>query len=324
LRLLLIHLACGCSLAETAVRARLTGLGRVSAVALFKRLRASEEWLRWLAAQERARRTGALPAWGRRVRVVDATAIAEPGSTGTDWRVHYALNLADLQCDFFQLTDAQGGETWRRVPVRAGDLLLGDRAYANPPGVAHVVAAGGDVVVRLNRGALPLFARDGERFPLLRRARGLRVGEIGEWATEVRPASGRRVAGRLLVVKRSRAAARQARQALTQGASRKQRPVSAHAWKAAPYFFLWTSLPGSWPAREVLELYRRRWQIELAFKRMKSLMGLGHLPKKDPPSARAWLHGKLFVALLVERLLEATKAFSPWGYALAVPAQPLA
>ena len=63
---------------------------------------------------------------------------------------------------------------------------------------------------------------------------------------------------------------------------------------------------------------RLRWQIELVFKRMKSIMGMGHLPKADPNSSRAWLHGKLFVALLVERMIEAAKSFFPWGYPLEV------
>jgi hypothetical protein len=55
LRLLLMHVANGYSLAETAVRARELGMN-LSAVAVFKRLRASEEWLRWLAEQERGQR----------------------------------------------------------------------------------------------------------------------------------------------------------------------------------------------------------------------------------------------------------------------------
>src|SRR6266567_5887139 len=41
-----------------------------------------------------------------------------------------------------------------------------------------------------------------------------------------------------------------------------------------------------------------------------------HLPKKDPESCRAWLHGKLFTSLLVERMIGAAKKFSPWGYEL--------
>ena len=52
LRLLLMHVANGYSLAETAARAGQLGM-ELSAVAVFKRLRASEEWLRWLAEQLR-------------------------------------------------------------------------------------------------------------------------------------------------------------------------------------------------------------------------------------------------------------------------------
>lgn len=53
LRILLLHLANGCSLAETAARAQVAGLGSISAVGVFKRLRAAGPWLRWLAQQER-------------------------------------------------------------------------------------------------------------------------------------------------------------------------------------------------------------------------------------------------------------------------------
>jgi hypothetical protein len=63
----------------------------------------------------------------------------------------------------------------------------------------------------------------------------------------------------------------------------------------------------------VLELYRLRWQCELAFKRLKSLLGLVQLPKRADGSARAWPHGKVFVALLTERLIAEASRFSPWG-----------
>jgi hypothetical protein len=134
LRILLMHLGSGYSLKETATRARQAGLGKLSAVAIHKRLLASEEWLRWLAEQERQLLGHKSPSTGRRLRAVDATSVSEPGSTGTDWRLHYAINLTDLQCDFFQLTDVHQGETWRRVPVERGDVLFGDRIYSNPVG----------------------------------------------------------------------------------------------------------------------------------------------------------------------------------------------
>ena len=68
-------------------------------------------------------------------------------------------------------------------------------------------------------------------------------------------------------------------------------------------------------AASIMEFYRRRWQIELAFKRLKSLLQLGHLKKFDKEGARAWLQGKLLVACLIEKLILTAERFSPWGYA---------
>jgi hypothetical protein len=325
LRVLLLHLATGCSLAETAARASASGVAHISAVGVFKRLRAAEPWLRWLAQQMRGGADLPLEVAGRRLRAVDATWVSEPGSTGADWKVHWAVNLADLQCDFFALTDIrEGGETFRRVPVVAGDILLGDRVYAAPPGVAHVVRAQGDVVVRLNRQALPLFDRQGRRMDLLSFLHKLKGKTPQEQATQVRNPYGGWIPGRLIALRQSAAAARGLRRRLRRRAQRNQETVSVEALQFAEYFLVWTTLSQAFDTAQVLEFYRLRWQIELVFKRMKSILGLGHLPKKDPLSAQAWLEGKLFTGLLIERMVRAAESLSPWGYTLAAPSQSMA
>jgi DDE family transposase len=324
LRTLLVHLAGGCSLKETALLAQQAGWCNVSAVALFQRLRAAEHWLRWMADQLWQRHsTPSLPP-SYRVRATDATTVGRPGCRGTDWRVHYSVNLVDLQCDFFQVTDAHGGETFRRIPVAPGDLLLGDRCYGTPPGIAHVAGAGGHVLVRVNHKALPLFDIEGEPFQLTAALRATTVGQIREWPTVVR--HGRRdYPGRLVAVKRDRWSACLERRALRKRASKKQKTLSRTALFLAGYFFVWTDVPAEvLDASAVLAWYRCRWQIELCFKRMKSILGLGELPKRREDSCRAWLHGKLLVALLLERLLDNAEHFSPWGYELATATQSLA
>lgn len=80
----------------------------------------------------------------------------------------------------------------------------------------------------------------------------------------------------------------------------------------AKYVILFTTFPvPSLSAAGVLEWYRTRRQVELIFKRFKSVAQLGHLPKRDDESAKAWLCGKLFVALLVEKLIRHASTISP-------------
>ena len=69
------------------------------------------------------------------------------------------------------------------------------------------------------------------------------------------------------------------------------------------FMFVITSLPTSVSAEKVLEYYRLRWQVELVFKRYKSLLGLGNIPTKTKESSEVWLNGKMFLALLIEKYL---------------------
>ncbi len=63
-------------------------------------------------------------------------------------------------------------------------------------------------------------------------------------------------------------------------ASRKQRVIRATTVEGSKYVVLFTIVPErDVSVGEVFSLYSLRWQIELAFKRMKSLTGFGHLPK---------------------------------------------
>jgi hypothetical protein len=124
------------------VRGRAAGWRGVSEVALWKRLRAAEEWSRWLAeglwrGTERPENGG-----GYRVRAVNATTVQEPGRTGTDRRAHDVINLVSLPCEHLEWTDVRGGETSRRIPAAPGDLLLGDHAYRMPTRIAHLWPAG--------------------------------------------------------------------------------------------------------------------------------------------------------------------------------------
>lgn len=317
LRVLLIHLADGCSLVETAVRAAELKLCELSDVAVLKRLRASGEWLNWLCRELWVSRGRRLATLDRRVRAVDSTMVVETGETGAQWRVHYALNLGDLRCDYFEVTGIDKGESLARFPVRKGDLLVGDRGLAQADPIGGVIARGGDVLVRASLHNLPMYLADHERFRPLPRLRRLRVGAPAEWPAWLRTKDGRWIGGRLIAIRRSARSAAAAQRRVRRKAQQQGRAPSVKALEAALYVTLWTSMSASeLDAVGALRLYRQRWQIELSFKRSKSILGLGQLPKHSEESSRAWIHGKLLVALLIERLIAEADSFSPWGYPL--------
>lgn len=318
LRVMLIHLAQGCGLRETAVRAQHGGLASVSDVAILKRLKGCGAWFEWMAGALRQRWLPDFPvgaAWaGRRIRLVDGSMVSEPGDTGSQWRLHYSIGLPALNCEEVIITTPKEGETLKRFDAREGDLFIGDRGYAHPGGIAHVVAGKADVIIRTNLVTLPLYDAQGIRLQVLSRLRGLSVGEYGDWPVQVK--SGKHwIAGRLCAIKKSAAAAQKARARVTRESQRNGTQLQPETLEAADYVFVFTTLTAECPAGAVMELYRARWQIELAFKRLKSLVQLGHLKKHDEMAARAWLQGKLLVAFLVDALLVTAERISPWGYA---------
>lgn len=321
LRLILLHVGSGLSLRQATARAKRIELASISDVALLNRLRGSSQWLQVLAQKMFAtspfhKSLGEVPS-NRRIRVVDATNVSEPGSTGTDWRVHYVLELPSLECDYFELTDASGGETYKRLPVKPGDIVLGDRGYSQRAGVAHVVNSGGDAVVRLNVSSFPLTDAAGTPLDLLRLLRSLEGHKPREWAVRFEE-GGRVYRARLCAVRKSTAAAEKAKKAIRREARKnKSKAARPETLELAEYVLVLTTLPrNALSCANVLLLYRARWQVELAFKRIKSLFGAGHLPKYDPQSARAWLHAKLLAVFLIERLRQEARFFSPWGFEL--------
>jgi hypothetical protein len=204
----------------------------------------------------------------------------------------------------------------RRFAAAAGDIILADSGYCHPCGVAGICRQGADLIVRLNT-SLPLFGRDGKRFPLLAHLRALSAaGHVREWPVWMQEGEQRWV-GRLCAVRKSAQAIAAAQRRIDRREQKHQHRVKPETRQYACYVMVFTTLPAEqMDAHQVLEYYRFRWQIELVFKRLKSLLALGHLPKHDAQSSRAWLYGKLVVALLTEKLIRLGRSFSPWGYEL--------
>ena len=250
-----------CSLVEATHWIALQGGPPVSAVALHKRLKRSGPWFDWMLAQLCARAQAPLPNWGRRVLVADATVITRPGSQGTDYRIHALLNLGDLRWAGCLVTDAYTGEHLGCWTLQPGDLVLADRGYATASNVAAARAQGADVLIRWKRSHSGLRTPSGGPFDLAALVARVRPGtRLVERPSALRAPDGTLIPGRLLALR---------------GAKR--------------WLFLWTTLPRTVGAARIAGLYRSRWQVELVFKRFKSLGEVDDLPNTAPATARAWL-----------------------------------
>ena len=307
LRMLLIYLT-GKSLREAVAVANLARIARLSDMALLKRLRNAVPWLRWLA-------TGLLtysglefhkPDWlqGFNVKCVDATVVSKPGSSGTDWRLHFNFGLFDMGFEQFQVTDNKTGESLCNFTVKSGDLLLGDRGYAHLNGMSYVIEQSGDFIVRLGCRSFTLYdLRDQHKIDLLGELASLQVGEMWDRQVYGRTAEGKIVTMRVCATRLPRHEARKAQRAARREAERKGKRISQEALQFRHYVVVATSVAEERLSTEqVLKLYRMRWQIELAFKRLKTIIGASELPCRDRESGLAWLHGKLVLALLVQAL----------------------
>jgi hypothetical protein len=320
LRLLLAYAFCGLSLRQTAAWAEAANVAALSDVALLKRFRRASSWLALILGAKLAERASSaqfLPQ-GYCVRLIDATCVSKPGSAGTDWRLHLSYNLSNLTIEDLELTDSSGGETLRRFAISPGEIAVCDRGYAHRAGLWSVTESGGDFIVRLNWQNVPLQTPEGESFSILAFLRNLTDTTPGESLVQTAPDPSRGVASipcRIVAIRKTEAAAAQSRQKAMYERAKKQRSVDPRTLESAGYVILLTSVTdGSLSAAQILELYRFRWQIEMAFKRLKSLLALDRLPAKDPDLARSYLYAKLLAALLLDDLTERFLTFSPWGF----------
>lgn len=329
LRLALVYGCCGYSLRQTAAWAEAAEVASISDVALLKRFRHASEWLGHLLGVKLAERVTPVPPNQTRVRLIDATMVSAPGPPGTqDWRVHLDFDLGAMAVSEIQLTRVQGGESLFRFEFEPGELVVADRGYAHRPGLVHVLEAQAHFIIRWNSSSVPLQQPGGEPFDLLGGLRSLPEAQVGVFDLEIQPSQRDytpAVPVRLVALRKSEEAAAEARRKLLRKATQQRKTPQPQTLELASYVLVLTSTSvADFSAEEILEIYRFRWQIELVFKQLKSLLKLDELPAKDPSLARTFLFAKLLAALLLEELTHAYLSFSPWGFRLRLPALPLA
>jgi hypothetical protein len=255
---------------------------QVSAPGMFLKFAKTEGFLQdvFTHVLGHAQRQGAFFA-GRRVVIVDATALSGPGATHKDQVLHVLYNVSSGLPERVDLTGHRGGETFLRHHFEPGDLVLADRGYPHPKGILYVLESKASLLVRFEFESIALKDKDGKRItPELARNR-----MVGQERCEF--------------------------EAFVEGWEKPLRVLGCLNPKGKAVWLLTDLSAKELPLKEARSLYSVRWQIELFFKRLKSLLDIDELPTRDGPSARPWIWAKLILAALV--VLSTDERFSPWG-----------
>jgi hypothetical protein len=321
LRLALARGPGGLSLRDTAAWAHLAGVAELTDASLNDRLHRSCEFLAAVgSAMLKSKVPGADFRWpGHVLRISDGTCVSKPGSKGTDWRVHAVYDLGAAGFSHFDVTDARGGEALHRGAAIPGEIRLADRNYSTAKGFRRFVesageAASADYIVRLRWSSLRLGAPEGKKFDLVAHMLSMEADKLSDDLNVLIQGAGDPMPARLVIVRKPEEAARAERERVEKMARNKGKRLDPRSLLAAEFIVLATSLPAeTFPAEEIRVAYRLRWQIEIAFKRLKSLLNLDRLPARTERGAKSWIWAHLILAIAIDDHSQDFLESSPYG-----------
>jgi Transposase DDE domain len=299
-----------------------SGISEVSDVAILKRLRRSPDFLEAIFCRL-LENTIAVPAADRhpsipyRIRLMDGTCVRSSKGQELLWRLHVTYDLFRGCIDRCLITDKHGGEHLQRSAPVAGDLIVADRGYAQARHIHALSLTGAHVLLRIGHQAVRLIDQEGKSVD------PLGVGQVLGEPGALRAMTARnvwllgpdasRTQARLIVIRKPMEAAQKEKRRMRLEARRKGRKVSPRTIDAASYTMLLTTITDRTVDDQTLaDLYRARWQIEMLFKRLKSVMNLDLLRARDPALTKAYLLGKMIAAIVQESISAQCRAFSPW------------
>ena len=308
----------GLSLSQTAAWAGMIGLTELSSPGVKYRLDKAVDFLDALVSRLLAQATQGTPVhWpGRILRAADGSGISQDASQGQDWRVHGVFDLGRGRFSHLALTDRHGAESMARGTALAGEIRIGDRNYARA-GVLRELRERSDdradFIVRMSWRTFRLTRQDGRRFDLVDHLATLpqtagphEICLLARTSPRTPP-----LPLRVIIMRKSPAAAA-ARRKLPRNAQRKQKKLDPRTVVAAGFVILATSLPGEgYTSEAIFAAYRLRWQIELAFKRLKSLLHIDQIPTRTASASRSWLLSHLVLALLCDDVTQDFLESSP-------------
>jgi DDE family transposase len=306
LRALLVYACCQYSFRELGMWAVLKGIGSLSERAWRKRLEKSQRWIAWLLSELLGvhQTPSWLPEGAGRVLLIDATRWKTPGGTGDDVRLHQSYELRAGRMEQVQVTDRHQAESLAHFQLRRGDLAVMDAGYPVGSSVEMTQQSQSFVLQRTTASHLHLEDEQGHTISLKERVKHLGGNSLKELEGFVRlPSSGERARVRVVCYRLPKV---QAMKACERKEARLRKKHGRNynrelVWWANFVLLVTTTQREQWSGKDLVALYRARWQIELFFKRLKQCLHLHQLRHQDWERASSVVQLYLIVWWLQEQ-----------------------
>jgi hypothetical protein len=275
---------------------------RISDTAIHQRLKACVPWVKALLTEMMGEAVKPLLEGGLRILVADGSTVQGPGATGTQSRLHLAIDLVRLHLVHVVVTDEHTAESLTHYPLQDGDVAMVDRGYNQVERWMEMADRGVGLIVRYNPHGLHLYDAAGQRIDLERQLKEATATEVC-LPVQVRNQNQQFLDGYLHARRLSPAQAAEARRRARAAAKKAGRQIRPRTLVFAEWVLIWTTVPPEvLPTDAILALYRVRWQVELVIKRLKSILNIDQLrARKNSALADLYLHGKLLYAWVVEK-----------------------
>ena len=313
-RLVLMYLTGAYSQIEMSVIALELGIAKIGDTGFLKKFAKCKDWLEWIVSKITPKPIieYTKPKWLENYQVIglDASEVTEKGRSGRTFRLHYAIDIMRMCGLAFKITTQKVGETLLNFDIKKNWLILADRVYGTLKGIEHCLKAEANFILRLKYNAFKLYDKDGKEIDLLEKLKDVTSDTAKDIEVFVKLHTFGLTQLRVCAIKIPDDKLDEVDRRNKRRDSKKQQVTSAGAIEMSKFVVVITALPVIATASEIIALYRFRWQVEIFFKRLKSIMDFGNVPLRREDSIFAWLNGKLLISLLIEQMISEVP-FSP-------------
>lgn len=186
--------------------------------------------------------------------------------------------------------------------IEQGELLIADMGYFCLQSLKSIADSGAYFIFRFLAG-VTLYDAATMRAIDLRSVLEKATGNAYQMDVVIGPQKEKQTRCRLICLRVSDDIAEKRRRKLKKNASKKGRTMSQLHQFMAGWTLMVTNVPREWlPPEMVRPLYRLRWQIELLFKQLKSVLTVHKSVTGKEHRFRCELLGKLIVAVMIHRI----------------------